>query len=104
MTLKSVEETRVELVGKVNMYSKLAFLVSFFAGLLTHGFMLLNKIPFYDDIALLFHTGGTYKNGRWFLGVIGAVEYKMFGGNYSTPMLKGLKKKILKSKISFYCL
>ena len=95
MTLKSVEETRVELVGKVNMYSKLAFLVSFFAGLLTHGFMLLNKIPFYDDIALLFHTGGTYKNGRWFLGVIGAVEYRMFGGNYSTPMLKGLIAIIL---------
>lgn len=95
MTLKSVEEVRTEWFGKIDVYSRFAFLVSFFAGLLTHGFMLLNKIPFYDDIALLFHTGGTYKNGRWFLGVIGAIEYRMFGGNYSTPMFKGLIAIIL---------
>lgn len=97
MTLKSVEETRVEWFGKINVYSKMAFLVSFFAGMLTHGFMLLNKIPFYDDIALLFHTGGTYKNGRWFLGVIGAIEYRMFGDNFSTPMCKGLIAIVLVS-------
>lgn len=97
MTFKSVEETRVELAGKINVYCKFAFLVSFISGLLTHGFMLLNKIPFYDDIALLFHTGGTYKNGRWFLGVIGAIEYRLFGGNYSTPMCKGLIAIVLVS-------
>ena len=37
----------------------------------------------------------TYKNGRWFLGVIGAIEHRMFGGNYSTPMFKGLIAIIL---------
>lgn len=95
MTLKSVEEISTALTGKINAYAKLAFLASFFAGLLTHGFMLLNKIPFYDDIGLLFHTGGTYKNGRWFLGIIGALEYRTFGGNYSTPMFKGLIALVL---------
>lgn len=88
--MRSVEEVRNFLYSKMSSNGKFAFLCVFFCGLSTHGFMLLNKIPFYDDIGLLFHTGGTYKNGRWFLGIIGALEYRLLGGNYSTTMVKGI--------------
>lgn len=67
----------------------IAFSVTFIVGLYTHFYMLTNKISFYDDISALFHTGGTYSLGRWFLGILSALVYRFFGGIYSMPWLNG---------------
>lgn len=54
------------------------------AGILAHGFMMTNKISFHDDIATLYGIGGTWKSGRWTLGIIQYILSSTVG-KYSMP-------------------
>ena len=64
------------------------FWCTFFAGMLTHLYILTNKLPTFDDMLCLNSFGGSFELGRWFLGIMGLVKYKVLG-NYSMPMLNG---------------
>ena len=57
---------------------------TFVFGLLAHGFMLTNKISFHDDITSLHGLGGTWRSGRWSLGIIQYVLSNSIG-KYSMP-------------------
>jgi hypothetical protein len=59
-------------------------------GVLTHGYMLFNKISYHDDIFCLYSLGGTYGSGRWSLGILGALVRRLLGGTYSAPALNGI--------------
>lgn len=64
-------------------------------GLLTHAYILYNKISYHDDIFCLYTLGGTYGSGRWSLGVLGALMRRLFGGTYSAPGLNGIVSILL---------
>lgn len=64
------------------------FWITFLVGMLTHLYILTNKLPTFDDMLCLNSFGGSFGFGRWFLGVLGLIKYKILG-NYSMPMLNG---------------
>lgn len=64
-------------------------------GLLTHAYILYNKISYHDDIFCLYTLGGTYGSGRWSLGILGALMRRLFGGTYSAPGLNGILSILL---------
>jgi len=72
-------------IPKIYRYT---FWSTFFVGMLTHLYILTNKLPTFDDMLCLNSFGGSFSLGRWFLGMLGLVKYKIFG-NYSMPMLNG---------------
>lgn len=39
-------------------------------GLVTHGYILTNKISYHDDSVNYFGVGTTFESGRWALGLI----------------------------------
>lgn len=57
-------------------------------GVLSHLYMLTNKIPNIDDYISMFHYGGGYTSGRWLLALIGNFMFRI-DGNYSLPFLNG---------------
>ena len=57
---------------------------TFLTGILAHGFMMMNKISFHDDICSLFGIGTTWKVGRWGLGLIQLLLEDTVG-KYSIP-------------------
>jgi hypothetical protein len=65
-------------------------LIAAVCGVLTHGYILFNKISYHDDIFCLYTLGGTYGSGRWSLGILGALMRRLFGGTYSAPGLNGI--------------
>lgn len=78
------------LYGKIDERIRLTFIVGMLCGLVSHSFMLFNKITFYDDVHLMFRIGGTYKNGRWLMGLIELFNTLVWGKEYSIPAIKGL--------------
>lgn len=72
-------------ISKIHRYT---FWCTFLIGMLTHLYILTNKLPTFDDMLCLNSFGGSFGFGRWFLGVLGLVKYKILG-NYSMPMLNG---------------
>lgn len=81
----------VDILRKYNKIPKIyryTFWCTFFVGMLTHLYILTNKLPTFDDMLCLNSFGGSFGLGRWFLGVLGLLKYKILG-NYSMPMLNG---------------
>lgn len=68
---------------------KWTILSTFFVGIFAHGYMLMNKISFHDDVYCLFELRGTYSLGRWGLGVIQYVLSHTVG-KYSMPLWAGV--------------
>ena len=64
------------------------FWVTFIVGMWTHLYILVNKLPTFDDMLCLNSFGGSFGFGRWFLGILGLIKYKILG-NYSMPMVNG---------------
>ncbi len=64
------------------------FFTSLFIGILSHGYMLTNKLPNIDDYISMFHYGGGYTSGRWFLALMGNLLFRI-DGNYSLPFFNG---------------
>lgn len=69
---------------------KFMFIFTLIVGILTHIFMLSNKLPNHDDIQSLLSKGVTYELGRWGLELI-----KYIFPNYSMPWLNGIIMLIL---------
>ncbi len=74
---------------KIKPWHKQTFWSAFIVGILTHIYMLTNKLSFGDDIHNLFNVGATYSSGRWMLGLLGEAVDKIYG-LYSLPWLNGL--------------
>lgn len=64
------------------------FLSALLIGLLTHGYMLFNKLPNIDDYVAMFHYGSGYSSGRWLLALMGNFMFRI-DGTYSLPYLNG---------------
>ena len=59
---------------------KTAFIASFIAGFLAHGYMFTNKLPNYDDIGNLINGYGVgIELGRWMLTVLGQFTKHLTG-------------------------
>ncbi len=81
----------VEILKKYDSIPKIyryTFWCTFLIGMVTHLYILTNKLPTFDDMLCLNSFGGSFSLGRWFLGILGLVKYKILG-NYSMPMLNG---------------
>ncbi|MBR6380144.1 MAG: glucosyltransferase domain-containing protein [Lachnospiraceae bacterium] len=65
------------------------FLILFGAGFVCHGYELFSKRPNYDEFISMFHYGGGYRLGRWFLSLLGNLVFRI-SGCYSLPWLGGL--------------
>ncbi len=70
------------------MAEKDIFFTCLFIGILAHGYMLTNKLPNIDDYISMFHYGGGYTSGRWFLALLGNLLFRL-DGNYSLPFFNG---------------
>ncbi len=64
------------------------FFTALLIGILTHGYMLFNKLPNVDDYVSMFHYGLGYPLGRWFLALMGNFMFRI-DGVYSLPYLNG---------------
>lgn len=68
---------------------KIAFISAIIFGLIAHMYMFTNKLPNMDDLVGVDSFGVTFKNGRWFLWVVGAIAYHL-NLVFSMPWLNGL--------------
>lgn len=79
------------LYDKIDSKTKAAIFSAFVFGILAHGMMFFNKYSFHDDIQQIFHVGGTYTLGRWFLHFLAKCSQIFFHSpHYSLPLIKGL--------------
>jgi hypothetical protein len=90
---------RVDLVlkkyyGKLSKNFKLAFVAVLVIGLIAHIYMFTNKLPNFDDLVDIDSFGVTFKNGRWFLWILGATMYHL-NFCFSMPWMNGLVTLIL---------
>ncbi len=81
------------LYGKITVNQRTAFLSAIIIGLIAHLYMFTNKLPNYDDI-LINSFGATFRLGRWFLWVLGAIAYHL-DLVYSLPWVNGLVSLLL---------
>lgn len=88
--MTQIDKITEELYKKIPKNSLTAAIAAFVCGLITHSFMIFNKITYYDDVHLTFSLGGTFKNGRWLLGLIGYADKLLWGNEYGIPTIKGL--------------
>ncbi|MCR5477564.1 MAG: glucosyltransferase domain-containing protein [Lachnospiraceae bacterium] len=72
-----------------NRRTLVLFLTVFGAGFVCHGYELFDKRPNYDEFISMFHYGGGYQLGRWFLSLLGNLVFRI-SGCYSLPWLGGL--------------
>lgn len=72
-----------------NKQNIVAFCSALLIGILTHAYMLTNKIPNFDDVYSLDKMGPTIRLGRWFLYFLGATEYHL-GILFSVPWFNGV--------------
>lgn len=77
----------------ISLQSKIAFISTVIWGLVAHLYMFMNKLPNYDDIALN-GFGATFRLGRWFLWIVGAIAYHL-ELVYSLPWVNGLVSLLL---------
>lgn len=80
---------------KVFLSKRLAFLTVVLVGLLAHGFMMMNKISYHDDIHVLFNLGATMDLGRWGLEIIAWLSRATGLGWCSTPLFMGSLSLVL---------
>lgn len=74
---------------RITSRDKYVFLTTFLAGIVTHLYVMTNKLPAYDDLDCVRSFGGGVSLGRWLLEVLGLFKHKLLG-NYSSPAFNGL--------------
>lgn len=57
-------------------------------GILSHMYMMTNKLPNIDDYISIFHYGAGYTSGRWLLALLGNFSFRI-DGTYSMPFFNG---------------
>ena len=80
-----IEDTVKRLWNRIPAYCRLSMISTFIMGLVTHMFMLVNKLPNGDDLSELYHFNSMITSGRW-LDILskGLTSY------YSIPWATGL--------------
>lgn len=90
--------------GNIEPKYKYTLLFTVVIGFLTHGMALFHKFAMHDEAAYYLYTsgmsdwwttGGTYKAGRWMLGIIGQLTGLLLGDNISTCSFAGLISIVL---------
>lgn len=76
----------------------ITFCAAVLIGVLTHMFMLTNKLPNHDDIGQIFDTMKRSTSGRWFLQYPAALS-----SQYSIPWLNGMLTILYISIASSFC-
>lgn len=74
-----------QLLHRIPRYIKLTFIAACIMGVITHLYMLTNKLPNHDDVGHLFSASYGTPSGRWFLPAV-----LQWDGNYSMPWLIGM--------------
>lgn len=92
--MKRVDDILVKLYKKISMRFKTAFAAAIIFGLAAHMYMFMNKLPNFDDVVTIDSFGTTFRNGRWFLWIIGAVLYHL-DFVFSLPWINGAAALIL---------
>jgi len=87
--MKRVDYVVKENYLKISSRFKTAFLSVIIFGFIAHMYMFTNKLPNFDDLIGINNFGVTFKNGRWFLWVIGAAAYHL-DLVFSLPWINGL--------------
>jgi len=87
--MKRVDGIVKSIYLKLTVEFKTAFLSAILFGLIAHIYMFTNKLPNFDDIEYLNKFGTTFRYGRWFLWLIGAVAYHL-EFVFSLPWMNGL--------------
>ena len=85
-----IEDTAKRLWNRIPAYCRLSMVSTFIMGLITHMFMIVNKLPNGDDLSELYHFNSMITSGRW-LDIVskGLTSY------YSIPWATGLVCLIL---------
>lgn len=73
----------------ISIRFKLAFTAAILFGFIAHMYMFTNKLPNFDDLIGINSFGATFRNGRWFLWVVGAAAYHL-DFVFSLPWINGL--------------
>lgn len=84
-----IDDILIQCYKKISIKSKAAFAGVILAGLIAHIYMFMNKLPNLDDLVGLDSFGVTFKIGRWFLWVLGAICYHL-DFVFSLPWINGL--------------
>lgn len=87
--MNRIDELVKKEYGKLSKQFKIAFISAIIFGLIAHIYMFTNKLPNMDDLVGIDNFGVTFKNGRWFLWVLGAAAYHM-NWVFSMPWLNGI--------------
>lgn len=87
--MKRVDSVVKTLYLKLTAGFKAAFVSAFIFGLIAHMYMFTNKLPNFDDLIGINSFGATFRNGRWFLWVVGAIAYHL-DLVFSLPWINGL--------------
>lgn len=86
--MKSLDALIGDCYKKIPRRCKVSFAAAFVAGLIAHMYMFTNKLPNYDDMAIN-GVGATFRLGRWFLWILGAISYHL-DILYSLPWINGI--------------
>ena len=73
--MKHIEDNITNLYKKISSEFKITFISVWIFGLIAHAYMFMNKLPNYDDLLGVNGFGATFKVGRWFLWIVGAILY-----------------------------
>lgn len=84
-----VDDVLKKAYKKVSRRFRTAFAAAIIAGLVAHMYMFTNKLPNFDDLIGINSFGATFRNGRWFLWVVGAIAYHL-DLVFSLPWINGL--------------
>ncbi len=76
-------------IKRIDIRYKYAFVTAFIVGILSQGMGLFNKYSVHDD-PMNYGVGATYTSGRWMLDVLANLERIFYGdGHYSLPTFNG---------------
>ncbi len=96
---KTIDSNVINIWNDIDLKYKLTFGLSLIIGILSHGTALFNKFAVHDEAAYYlldrgmtdwWLTGGTYKAGRWMLGLIGQFAGFINGDNISSASFAGI--------------
>ena len=87
--MKRVDYVVKEIYLKISSRFKTAFISVIIFGLIAHMYMFTNKLPNFDDLIGINNFGVTFKNGRWFLWMVGAAAYHL-DLVFSLPWINGI--------------
>ena len=85
VTLRTADVTIKRAWSKIPAPAKTAFFTAFAVGILTHAFMLTNKIPNHDDLMPTVNDPHYFASGRWFLWFPATIS-----GAFSVPWINGV--------------